>query len=149
MTTAEFTISGFNPLIPRDILFQHPTKKLVGEARLPKERNDSITVKMQPCATVTGRLVDQDGRPCAGIELELCFRSQFGPDVPTLVRYVSLELIRTDREGRFRIAALWPGHGYRLTVDRGEFLFGNGLRSGQTMDLGDVMITARQSSHAR
>ena len=63
MKTAEFTISGFNPLIPRDILFKHPTKKLVGVARLPKERNDSITVMMEPCVTVTGRLVDINGRP--------------------------------------------------------------------------------------
>ncbi len=145
MKTAEFTIRGFNPLMPRDILLKHPTEKLVGVARLPKDRNDSIAVTMEPAATVTACLVDSIGRPRAGVELELCLRSKFGPDVPPWIRYVSLEPIKTDQEGRFRIEGLWPGHGYRLNVDRGEFLFGDGLRSGQTIDLGDVTIRARLS----
>ena len=148
MKTSQFTLSGYNPFARRDILFQHATKKLVGVARQPENRDDSITVKMESGAPVIGRLMDINGRPRAGVELELCFRSNFGPDVPPRIRFVSLEHIRTDQEGRFHTEALWPGYRYRLTVDKGEFLFGDGLRSGQTMDLGDVTIRARQSSRA-
>ena len=69
MKTAEFTVSGFNPHQPRPFFFQHPEKGLVGVAQPPKNRGDSITVQLRPGATVTGRLVDADGRPRPGVEL--------------------------------------------------------------------------------
>ena len=53
--------------------------------------------------------------------------------------------ITTDQEGRFRIEALLPGYEFRLSDDKGELLFGDGLRSGQTKDLGDVRMTVPKS----
>ena len=80
MKTAEFTVRGFNPRRPRDVLFQHPEKGLVGVAQPPKENGGSVTVRMEPGATVTGRLVDADGQPRAGVELEVSFRPKERPD---------------------------------------------------------------------
>ena len=59
----------------------------------------------------------------------------------------SPERIKTDQEGRFRVEALLPDHEYRLShsvaaeLQQGELHFGEALRSGQTMDLGDVRMT--------
>ena len=144
MKTAEFTVSGFNPLIPRDLLLQHPTKKLVGSARPPEDRDDSITVKMQPGATVTGRLVETDGRPRSGVEWEVWFRSKFGPDWPTWGRYFCHEPIKTDQDGRFRIEGLLAGYAFRLSEGKGELLFGDGLGAGQTKEQGDVAIKVKK-----
>src|SRR5262249_35116500 len=69
LRTAEFTVLAFNPRRPRDVFFQHLEKGLVGVAQPPKEDGGSVTVRLEPGAAVTGRLVDADGKPRAGIEV--------------------------------------------------------------------------------
>jgi RNA polymerase sigma factor (sigma-70 family) len=136
MTTAEFTVREFNPRRPRPVLFRHPEKGLVGVAQPPKENGAAVTVRMEPGATVTGRLVGADGEPRAGVELTLSFRLRKGFDGESYLP----EPIKTDGAGRFRIPALLSGYEYRLSDDKGELPFGDGLRPGQTKDLGDVRI---------
>jgi len=133
---AEFTVGGFNPRRPHELLFLHRDMGLVGVAQPPKENGGFVTVRLQPGAKATGRLVDGLGRPRAGVELEVSFRlkhdlhwAQYFP-----------ERIKTDREGRFRIAALLPGCEFRLSDGDGELSFGGALLSGQTKGLGDVKL---------
>src|SRR5262249_12514074 len=100
----------FNPRWPKDILGQDRDKGLSGTGRPRKEDGGSVTVKLDRGAAVTGRLVDADGKPRAGVELEMFFR------VPGK-RYwddYSRERITTDGEGRFRVGPLLPGYEYRL-----------------------------------
>jgi hypothetical protein len=136
MKGSEFTLRGFNPRRPRDVLFQHPEKGLVGIAHPPKAKGESITVRMQPGAMVTGRLQDADGQPRSGVELELSFRPKKG------ISWYQFfpKRIQTDREGRFRVAALLPGYEFSLSDDKGYLHFGSDLRSGQTKNLGDVRM---------
>src|SRR5262249_53921229 len=68
--TAEFS-TWFNPHETHEILFQHPEQGLVGMTQPPKENGGTVTVRMGPGAAVTGRLVDADGQPRAGVELEV------------------------------------------------------------------------------
>ncbi|HMC65687.1 MAG TPA: hypothetical protein VKI65_12175, partial [Gemmataceae bacterium] len=138
--TADFTVRAFNPRRPRDVFFQHLQMGLVGVAKPPKENGGAVTVRMEPGAAVTGRLVDADGRPRTGVELEVWFRlkeergwSRFSP-----------ERVKTDREGRFRIGALLPGREFRLSAGKGELLTIRAPRSGQTKDLGDVQLKAAE-----
>jgi RNA polymerase sigma factor (sigma-70 family) len=135
MKTAECT-GHFNPGRPYDMLFQHPEKGLVGLAQLPKQNGDSITVRLEPGAVISGRLVDRDGKPRADIGLELSFRPQWWAVWSNQV----LERIKTDREGRFRFEMLPPGYQLRLSEIEGKLLFGGTVRSGQMKDLGDVQI---------
>src|SRR5262249_21955369 len=74
MKTAEFTVQAFNPRRPRDVFFRHAEKGLVGVAQPLKESGGSVTVRMEAGATATGRLVDADGKPRAGVELGVRFR---------------------------------------------------------------------------
>jgi hypothetical protein len=140
MQTAEFTVRAFNPRRPRDVFFLHPEMKLVGVARPPKQNGGSVTVRMEPGATIIGRLVDGHGRPRADVELGLRYHhkansfyfdwSDFSPG-----------RIKTDQEGRFRIEALLPDYEFRLSDGKGVLPFeGRTLRSGQTTDLGDVKL---------
>jgi hypothetical protein len=133
--TAEFT-EWCNPRRPCDTLFQHLEKGLIGVAHPPKENGGAVTVRMEPGAAVTGRLVNADGKPRAGVELEVLF----GPKEEYARWPYSPERIRTDREGRFRVGALLPGYQFRLKGDRGELRFG-APRPGQTKDLGDVQMS--------
>jgi RNA polymerase sigma factor (sigma-70 family) len=139
MKTAAFT-GWFNPHRPREFLLQDPDLGLVGMAHPPKENGSAVTVRMEPGATITGRLVDSDGNPLAGVELEVQFHpkewgSWFG---------YSLERIQTDREGRFRAAPLLPGYDFRLSDNKGHVHLGGEFRSGQTKDLGDVHLKGNE-----
>jgi RNA polymerase sigma factor (sigma-70 family) len=136
MKTAEFSVRAFNPRQPRDVFFQDPEKGLVGVAQPPKENGGAVTVLMEQGAVVTGRLIDPDGKPRAGVELKLTCRLKkerffvsFFPDH-----------IKTDGEGRFRITALMPQYEYRLSDGKGDAPVSGGLRLGQTKNLGDVQM---------
>jgi protocatechuate 3,4-dioxygenase beta subunit len=146
MKTADFTVRGFNPRRPRELLFKHSKKGFVGVARTPKDNGGSIIVPLQPGAMVTGRLVDADRRPRADVELIVYIRPKYGAGRPVWDRYSypACERIKTDRDGRFRIDALLPGYEFRISDGVGDRLVGDGLRSGQTKDLGDVRLTGEE-----
>ena len=143
MKRAEFTVVAFNPRGPRDVFFVHQEKGLVGEARAPKENGGSVTVRMEPGATITGRLVDGDGEPRAGIELQVWIRHE-GRSLASDWSEYSHSRIGTDREGRFRAGGLLPNYAFRFQTEQGELRLGDAPGSGQTKDLGDVRISGRQ-----
>jgi 5-hydroxyisourate hydrolase-like protein (transthyretin family) len=141
LKTAEFTVQAFNPRRPRDVFFRHAEKGLVGVVRPPKESGGSVTVRLGPGATVTGRLVDAGGKPRAGVELGLWFRHK-GESVYFSESDYLPEPVKTDAEGKFRVGALLPGYEYQFSDGKGggRFPVGKELGSGQTKDLGDVRI---------
>jgi RNA polymerase sigma factor (sigma-70 family) len=137
--TAEFT-AWFNPYEHQEILFLHPKKGLVGKVQPPEVNGGSITVRMKPGTAVTGRLVDADGKPRAGVELNVKFQPKgwgswfdYFPDP-----------IHTDRQGRFRMQALLPGSTFRLSDGNRELPLDVALGSGQTKDLGDVLLKPQE-----
>jgi beta-lactamase regulating signal transducer with metallopeptidase domain len=142
MKTAEFTVEAFNYRRPRDVIFCHPEKGLVGVARPPRENGGSVEVQMAPGATITARLVDGDGKPQFGVKLDVIFR-QMGRFHVDWSHY-SPGRIWTDREGRFRLEALLPDYEFRLESDKGALRLGRAPRSGQTNDLGDLKINEQR-----
>jgi hypothetical protein len=137
MKTAEFAVQAFNPRRPRDVFFRHREKGLVGMAQPPKDNGGAVTVRMRPGAALTGRLVDEDGRPRASVDLELTLRMTEGA-----VMTAFPERVITDREGRFRIEALLPTYDYQLSEGKGSgrLPLNKGLHWGKTRDLGDVKM---------
>jgi hypothetical protein len=138
---AEFTVSSFSPHRPRDILFQHLEKGLVGVVQPPRENGGMVTVKMQPGAAVTGRMVDDNGKPQAGVDLELMILTKQWPSW----LYYSPKRITTDKDGRFRVETLIPGFEFmlldnRANSNRGRIKFGKDLRSGEVKELGHVLF---------
>jgi hypothetical protein len=137
MTSAEFT-GQFNPRRSWGVVVRHPDNGLVGVAQLPKENGGTVTVKLAPGATVTGRLVGPDGKPLGGVQLDLSFR----PKVWGGWHDFWPKHIQTDPDGRFRVEGLLPEPDYefRLAGESGGVEFGNGLRRGESKDLGDVRL---------
>jgi RNA polymerase sigma factor (sigma-70 family) len=134
LKTADFTVWGFNPHRPREILLQHREKGLVGVVRPPKVNGGTVTARMVPGAAVRGRLVDADGRPRPGVRLEVLFEPRGGNGGQAYPP----DRIETDRHGQFRVGALVPGYRYSLFDGKGSVRFGPGLREGETKDLGNV-----------
>src|SRR5262249_2218011 len=57
---------------PRPFFFQHDKRKLGIAVLFKGDQTEGLTVKLQPLAAVTGRLLDLDGEPLAGRGLSGC-----------------------------------------------------------------------------
>jgi hypothetical protein len=105
--------------------------------QLPKRNGDFITVRMERGAAVAGQRVEANGRQArAGVELKIAFRSKDDSDW----HLYSLEPIKTDQEGRFRVGSLLPDYEFRLSDDQGRMYSGRAPASAQTMDAGKVHL---------
>jgi beta-lactamase regulating signal transducer with metallopeptidase domain/protocatechuate 3,4-dioxygenase beta subunit len=105
-------VVGLDPTQPRTVVFRHHGRKLgavlviePAEAAQGGER----TVMLRPCATVTGRVVDADGKPVTG-GVQVILASANGRRATDL--WLPPEPIGDD--GRFRIDELAPGAIYQL-----------------------------------
>jgi RNA polymerase sigma factor (sigma-70 family) len=140
LKTAEFAVRGFNPRRPRPVLFRHVEKNLVAVFDPPKDAKKPSTVRMQPGAIITGRLVDANGQPRPNVEMDVSARDDKGASIG----FSLPNKVKTDSAGRFRIDALLPGYKYELNDHHGflrDMLQLNvGLRAGETKDLGDVQL---------
>src|SRR5262249_15532306 len=134
-STAEFRIPGVDPKRPKTLdLFQHE-KKLGTVLSIKGDETMPLTVKLQKCATLTGRLLDEDGQPRAGVELtgknvDGNFYGFFGGQ-------------KTDKDGRFKIEGIIPGVKVGLATSKPGTITGTvvqemTLKAGETKDLGDV-----------
>ena len=111
-------VSGIDPAAPRTVvIFQHDGRKL-GAVLVIKPGNvidgRCRTVTLRPCATVTGRVVDADGKPVTGgVEIPLMYE---GDAPPTGRRLTELRLPHQTfaADGRFQIDNLPPGGRYVL-----------------------------------
>ena len=147
--SAQFSVHGYRPDKQRTLLFVQLDRKLSGSTVLKDEQKGTLTVQLQPWAGVTGRLVDTDGKPIAGVELQdkhlptnLWVKGPDGEHSRINESYL------TDTDGRFCIQGLAPGLKYRPRVfdkKAGKFLsmgtFEVTLEPGEAKDLGDIKIT--------
>jgi beta-lactamase regulating signal transducer with metallopeptidase domain/protocatechuate 3,4-dioxygenase beta subunit len=144
MPSAEFLVEGLGEGATRDLLAYHEAKKLAGALVLKPGDVGPITMKLEPCGTVVGRLVE-GGRPLAGIEMSC-------PPSYEDTKHESGSLpggFRTDDNGRFRAEGLVPGRKYTLqvlagprrvtgrTVDVAKDVV---VAGGETRDLGDIQV---------
>ncbi len=141
LPAASFRLTAVDPKGRRSLVFLHPDKRLVKALELEGNAPDPVTVRLEPAGAVTGRLVDDDGRPRPGVELRIHF-------VRKDTDYVALHLpgqVKTDREGRFRVEGLAPGVTYQINLagKPPKFTIGSvaprvSIQAGETKDLGDV-----------
>jgi len=148
LDSAQFLVKGYRPDKPRTLVFVHLDRKLSGSVVLKGKQAGMLSVPLQPWASVTGRLVDGDGKPIAGVELQ-------DSHLPTRlwVKGPNGESSRmdqscvTDTDGRFCIEGLAPGLKCRPRVfdkKAGKYLsmgtFEVALEPGEAKDLGEVKL---------
>jgi RNA polymerase sigma factor (sigma-70 family) len=139
-----FEVLGLEPGLPRQLVFAHKDRGLVGSILIKGEdvNNDTpLEVRLDVSGSVKGRLVDEEGIPLSGAKLELV-SSGLLPEVSTFT---------ADADGRFQIVGLIPGiksnigveHKTRpnYRIDTGGVLFNIIMqRTGEVRDLGDVRV---------
>jgi len=129
---ASFTVTGLNPRLTRDLFFLHRDQNLGKVLTIQGDETRPLTVQLDPCGTVIGRLVDKAGKPVLGVNVNF-FRSGDG---------YSFLNTATDADGRFRMEGLVPRANYsllssrRLLKDVGQVE----VESGRIKDLGDLSV---------
>jgi RNA polymerase sigma factor (sigma-70 family) len=137
------TVFALDPKKPRRLIFLHSERQLAGTLTVRGDEKEPPTACLVSTGSVIGRLLDGDGQAIAGVEIGLAFDDG---DARELYRRVEGErsLVRTDKEGRFRIDGVVPGLKFGLSLRQGRrYLAGEpriGLRQvkpGETLDLGE------------
>jgi protocatechuate 3,4-dioxygenase beta subunit len=132
LESASFLVEGLNPRRPRTLSFHDRENGLGKVVTLRGDEASPLTVQLEPCGVVMGRMVDKDGKPVSGVEI-LFGRDDKGLDARA----------ESDHWGQFR-AALVPGLRYQFGLLSARRLLKRvdpvEVESGQTKDLGDVPL---------
>jgi RNA polymerase sigma factor (sigma-70 family) len=137
------TVSGLNPRRPKRFIIHQNAKNLVGCLIAKGDEPASYKVKLDRAGVITGRLVDEEGKPRAGVNLMTLDWQAASYDA---ARGVVLYGQKTGSDGRFRYEGLVPGQSYSAHAVGDRALKGGFgvvidkvvLKPGETRDLGDV-----------
>jgi RNA polymerase sigma factor (sigma-70 family) len=145
LPTAQFRIMGIDPKHPRWFIFRHPGKNLGAIVLVKGNEQLPWTVRLQKCATITGRLVDEDDLPrsawlMGGYHKGQLFRNGIG---------INFSMRHIGKDGRFRIEGVIPGLKIGLFVGKNTTYFDPlvealTLQAGEVKDLGEVKAKPAQ-----
>jgi RNA polymerase sigma factor (sigma-70 family) len=134
---SHFTATVLDPRNPRQIFFYHQGRQLGAAILVRGDEKKPLTVRLQPCGVVTGRILDAKGQACP--EWASYGQSENANMNNTTGRWWQLYVSgRTNKEGRFRIEGLIPGVKYNIVV--GNTGHSVSLKAGETKDLGDSKV---------
>jgi RNA polymerase sigma factor (sigma-70 family) len=145
--SSTLSVYELGPKQQRFVVVGHQTRKLVGAAVVKEDDKDPV-VTLGPGGAVTGRVVDPDGKPIAGMIVTLRFDHQTVAAVHDLLHWG--KQVTTGADGTFRIGTVIPGHGFRLGLGKGPKQYGpqgapqhQVKKHGDTLKLGDIKAEPR------
>ena len=132
----EFQVTGLHPKLDRELTVEAREQKLGVYRVIHGDEEGPLTLRLQPCGAMSGRLLDEDGEPLANTTLGIGKARTMPPEFSAT----------TDKDGRFRLDGLVPGLPYGIALRR-QGQLGQGMRQlatdvmvepGKTTDLGDL-----------
>jgi RNA polymerase sigma factor (sigma-70 family) len=145
LPAAEFRIPGVDPKHPRAFLIRHHDKDLGAAVLFTGDEAMPVTVRLQKCATITGRLVDEDGLPRPSWIAGYIHKGQLN-----IKGGVGHGMQGTGKDGRFRIEGLIPGLKLGFHAGNNPSFYDQHLipelmlREGEVRDLGDLKRKATE-----
>lgn len=100
-------------LDPLVLVAATPDRTRVGIVHIDAEATEARVV-VKPAAVASGRLVDPDGKPIAGLDLSYGVRIYLGPDRNSPFSHYFGGKAPTDAEGHFRLPGLLVGESYEI-----------------------------------
>ena len=140
---SSFKAIALNPAQPRTIFLIHKKRKLMGRIRLSGDEKEPVTVRLQPCVVLTGRVLDENGKPSPGVLVRVSYRLNTGRGL--VEDAAGDQPIQTDAGGRFRVEGIFPDLKFGLDLRKGSDFFSTDEKyqeltvSAGTKDLGDII----------
>jgi hypothetical protein len=128
---SQFTIEHLAPGEKRKLLFEHQARLLIVLAEIAAEGDEPLVVELKPWATVSGRVVGEDGEPRRDVQVVA-----LEPPIPQ---------VEVGQDGWFTIERLIPGVKYQFRPSIRNKLASLPLardvvlKPGEARDLGDVV----------
>jgi RNA polymerase sigma factor (sigma-70 family) len=150
LTKDTFNAYHLEPGKPRLIVAYSSTGNQYGTLRLKGDEKDPAVVKLGPAGTAKGRLVDENGRPVAGIQVHLYHLERTAEEIFNLAH--KTKLIETDAEGKFTIEEVIPEVKFSFYFTRGKKIYRpakkefDAVATGKVSDVGDVKINLEAST---
>jgi len=133
---SDFTVRGVNPKGKRSLVFYDKERDLGYYLRLAPKSAERLTVKLERCGSVSGRILDEDGQPVAGAAVHVMGH----PNNPNR----DFHRVSTDGNGHFHVTGLVAGQEYYVgqwgDVPVSRVFLNLTLEAGQHKDLGDIKI---------
>src|SRR5262249_39624145 len=107
LPSPEFRIPALDPKHPRWFFFRYHGKNLAAAVLVKADEPAPLTVRLQKCATITGRVVDDDGMPRFAWIIDGIESGQL--DVHDYFAFGGSPMQRTGKDGRFRVEGVIPG----------------------------------------
>jgi beta-lactamase regulating signal transducer with metallopeptidase domain len=138
-----FEVKELAPHETRKIAIYHQGRR-IGKylvLKADEQKSPAMTVTLEPCATLVGRLVDEEGVPFEGVEVQ-------ASPAPGGYPYFFIPIVVSKADGTFECRGLFPGCDYGLVVHGSETKIQFPLRkiaveTGKTVDLGNVKLKRR------
>jgi hypothetical protein len=148
--TIECPAYGVQPDQPRLMVFHHEGRKLAGVIRL-KGNEARPTVKLAPLGKVTGRLVDEGGKPLADVSVTLHFSERRAAEMHEFIHRANP--LHTDANGTFTIDSVLPGLAFSFYFQRGQDEYAEVRKQtdltvakpGGVLDAGEIVVGRKSS----
>ena len=139
--SAEFKVTGLAEDRPRFLVFYHKEQQQGAVLLVSSKDSSPLTVRLQKCGSVTGRVLDANGVGRSNTVLRAGIVSEVGRSQ----RVGLIPNAQSDKDGRFRMDGLVPGVKYNLYASQVPSISdtlrkGLTVRPGQIKELGDLKM---------
>jgi RNA polymerase sigma factor (sigma-70 family) len=112
---------NIEPDKPRLMVFFEPVRKLAGTWTLKGDEKQPVVVKLGPVGAIKGRLLDADGKPLAGVVIDVRYRDRGAEEIHNVI-HKSKQVV-TDADGTFTPDELIPQLKFELSFRLGKRRF--------------------------
>jgi RNA polymerase sigma factor (sigma-70 family) len=130
------------------VLFE-PVRNLAAVLKWSQKDQLPAEVTLRPCGSLQGRLCDENGKPLAGVAVDLAYKDRPADGIHKIARKFRQTV--TGADGSFSLEPVLPDVPFELTLRRDRKRFTPATKPatplsvalGETKDLGDVTVLAK------